>query len=417
MKTRNRFMRFVTVLSITALALSVIVSCGGGGGGGTSNNNNLSTTTQAANSSSSAMGAVKLSSTVGMSADMASGSVPAGYAPGKRKAMDTSDIAKLDPRLQQVVDKMMSELQKPAISNTMSKSRLKTMSAPLSAATMSTTCALGGSVIITADTVSGGTTTTNTLQVTFDRCREQNTTTYGELHGSLTGTHTLKSTVPTYEFADLTINLTDTEYPTSSFTANSEMNVYVMNGVFKNTNNNNTSGNSSALGVFSWTIKDAVNGDTVMSFQFGSGQTPVTDAWSDTNPLGYGTETHTGNGTYVLSVASPGGSLTYNVTLSALGYQLLTTSTYEEESINGSVNISWTPDLSQWGCANGTYTFTTAAPIHTPSASLTECPTSGILQVNNATIQFNSNESVEVTVGTLSETFPSCQDIGGGMCG
>ncbi len=413
-------LKVVSLLFLIAFFIGTVISCsGGGGGGGTT----ISATSQAAASSSGAMGAVKLSSTVGASAEMASGSIPAEYAPGKMKVLDTSDIAKLDPRLKTVVDKMMSQLQKPIVTNTMSKTRAsKTSSAPLSAATTTSGgCLLGGSYTITVDSITSLETTTNTLDITFTNCKDYDsaTATHSNLYGSLTGTHAFNVSTG-YGSANLGVNLTDTSYPTESYTAGSETNVYAMNGVFNSVDNNGASGTNSALGSFSWTLKDPVNGDTVMSFSFGSGAAPVTDVWTSSTDISNNkTDINTGNGAYTLGIAGPNGSLTYSVTLSGLEYKLLTyAGGGSDEWINGSVSIAWTPDLSQWGCLNGTYAFTTAVgtPVHTPL--LSNCPTSGTVQVNNATIQYNTDQTVTVSVGTLTETFSDCDSLGGGgMCG
>jgi hypothetical protein len=291
------------------------------------------------------------------------------------------------------------------------------MSAPTAT---SGACNLSGTVSLTVDSVVSAGTTTNTLDITFTNCREYDafTGTYSELNGSMTGTHAFNDTIPViYESANLDVTLTDTEYPNDQFTAGSETNVYSLNGVFSSVNNNNTSGINSALGSFSWTEKDPVSGDITMSFSIGSGQTPVTDVWSITTNVSGTTETNTGNGVYSMSISAPGVSLTYNLTLADFEYKLLTyTNGDTDEWINGSVTISWNPDLSQWGCLNGTYTFTTAAgtPIHTPWISY--CPTSGTVQVNNATIQFNPDQTVTVSIGGLSETFEDCESLGNGMC-
>lgn len=84
--------------------------------------------------------------------------------------------------------------------------------------------------------------------------------------------------------------------------------------------------------------------------------------------------------------------------------------------MNGSIIISWTPDLSLYGCIGGKINFATPddLPLHF-DAVLSNCPSSGTLQVNNATIVYGT--SITVTVGKDVKTFTACTDMGnGGMC-
>lgn len=77
--------------------------------------------------------------------------------------------------------------------------------------------------------------------------------------------------------------------------------------------------------------------------------------------------------------------------------------------------------MSQYGCLNRTYVFTTAAgtPLHWGPADY-YCPSSGIIQVNNATIAYGTPSGNNVTVTLLpsgpSEVFSDCMSMGGGMC-
>ena len=122
-----------------------------------------------------------------------------------------------------------------------------------------------------------------------------------------------------------------------------------------------------------------------------------------------------------LNVNAPGQSITLSITLTDLEDKYHTNSiTGDDEWINGSITIGWWPDMSQWGCLNGIYTFTTTAlnPIHW--APYDYCPSSGVVQVNNAKIEFGMPSGYYVTV-TLqpsgpSEVFADCYSMGGGMC-
>lgn len=408
-------LKIVGLVSAAALiAGTMLSSCSGGGSSG---GTQISSTQKAAASSSAAMGAVQLSSTVGESANMASGSIPAGYAPGKMKVIDTSAIANIDPRLKTVVDKMVSELRKPAVIQAMSNTQsYKAMSAPLySAGAATATCGISGTYSITYNSVVTGTTTTtttDTITVTFNNCRNFEDLTYSNLSGSMTGTHVFDTNG--YDAADLDVNLTDTVYPSASFTSGTETAVFAMDGIFNAINNNGASGTNSARGSFSWTDKTS---NTAMFFSFGGSGTPVTDNWTNTA----GVLTHTGNGSFGLAITAPNLQVSLNIGLTNLVHAVQTFTGYQEDSISGRVSINWSPDLSQWGCVNGNYDFTTIVPIRWDGVT---CPTQGTLQVNNATIEYGIPLGTKVTVtisdgsgGSISEVFTDCDAMDQGTCG
>lgn len=415
MLKKSRYAGFSFLSLVISLSLWALASCGGGGGnsdGGTQ----LTATQKAAASASAAEGAIALSSNVAGSADMASGYIPAGYAPGKRGPRAGTDaIANIDPRLKKVVDKMHVQMQRPAVRNTLSKAAAinKILSAP-----STIFCVSGGSYVVSDTISSSGTATTHTLTVTYNACKDNF---YNNIiNGSISATHTIDA-VATSESATVTItNLTDTTYYDTSYTQ--ETDILALNGTFtSNSTGNLTAGTASALGAFTWTIVDAVYGNVVMAFNFGTGATPITDTWTTSSSAGNTTEIHTANGAYGLSITSPGAQpISLGITLTNLTDKVVSNFSGIDEWINGSISIVWSPDLSQWGCLNGTYTFTTAnsTPIHTPGYG---CPTSGTVQVNNATIEFGKPSGTMVTVtltGTgLSEVFSDCMSMGGGMCG
>jgi hypothetical protein len=101
----------LALMSVLVLGLALFVSCGGGGGGTAGGGGNppvnYSSPSQAASSSGAVTAAIALSSAVGSAADLAGSQIPAGYAPSlKAKAVDTSAIANIDPRLK-LIDNMM----------------------------------------------------------------------------------------------------------------------------------------------------------------------------------------------------------------------------------------------------------------------------------------------------------------------
>jgi hypothetical protein len=412
----QRFVLLLSLLAAMILLVGTIVSCG------SKNNNSGSTTaTQAAASSSAAKGAASLSDAVGQSADIASGVIPAQYAPGmgSGSAANTDDIANVDPRLKNVVDKMVGVLQKTGTKSAKSQaasfrsSAFKSISsAPSGSATFTAVpCDVSGTYDVAVNLSTSGTSTTWNLDMTFHDCKD--ITGYDIVNGHLYAAHT-KDSGSNYEHAQVTANLIDTDYDVSSNITGT----FALNGTFESIKSGSV-GTNSALGSFTWT-DPGTNGNTVYAFSFGAGGNAITDIWSKTTGATGATTTRTGNGTYSLSITAPNGSVTLAVTLTGLEHKVLqyTVGLHTDEWLNGAVNLAWTPDLSQWGCLAGTYTFTTAAntPIHTPFGI--GCPTSGTLQVNNATIEYGkpSGTQVTVTIGTLSETFANCSALGNGLC-
>jgi hypothetical protein len=411
MSRKYKLLNVFVVIALLALGSWTIVSCGGGGGGGGAAP--LPTTQQAAASSSAAMGSVQLSATIGQASSMASGAIPAGYAPGKTTRSDTSAIAKIDPRLKDIVDQMMAKLEKPMIKNTVGKATLsKVYSAPV--ATVFSACSITGTYLITVNSItSSGTATINSIAVTFNKCRD---VAGEEMHGTLSATHSF-DTVASSETSTVTTNLSFNDYDPSFTTMNS---IATISGNFNSsvTGTTNATGRNYANGLFSVTTP-TVNGMT-MAFTF----TNVTDVWSATTTTLGTTTQNTGNGAFALSMKDnsviPSATLlSLTITNTNLIYKVFTAATYQDEWINGMVTIGWVPDLSQYGCLGGNYTFTTAAatPIHTPSAST--CPTSGKTTLNSAVIEFGKPAGVQVTVTVGSGTpavFTDCNSLDSGAC-
>lgn len=417
MHKKRNFMKYCSLFISAAFVLSFVSSCGGGGSSGPSTVN-YSSPDQAAASSTVGMAAISLSEIVGSTAQIATDSIPAGYAPGKTgSGMNTAPIAKIDPRLKDMVDKMVAQLQKPAVKNSLAKmSSYKTVSsAPLSSVTGSCSTVTDSSI------VSSGTSTTYTVTVTINGCRTEDTMLgiYEDLNGTISGTHTVDSTNQ-YTSAEVAANLTSFSYTDETYTTWKEkgemsgtFGSQIMGDIFSN-----ATGTNSANGAFTVTTSSYSDIPNVkMAFSFKN----VRDVWSISTVGSDQTNTHTANGSYTLAMTDTLNSetLTLSIGLTNLENKIKYYGNGDEDMwINGSVTINWTPDLSQWGCLNGTYNFTTITPIYT--GALSYCPTSGILQVNNATIEFGVPSGSWVTVtltGGASAEFPDCDYLGGGMCG
>ncbi len=405
------------LMTVLVLGLAVyFVSCGGGGGGGDSGSTTVtySSPSQAASSSNAVMGAVVLSGTVGSAADTASGAIPAGYAPLlKAKVFDTNAIAKIDPRLKTVVDKMVADLKSSTITGALAKARsLKiSNSAPSlsSSITVSTGCAGGGYYTVSGADTSTVSYTEDTITVTYHDCRDTILSSYDNLSGSIQAYHK-----HLLDGSSDTANVTATTLSIASYVTGSLNSTDTLNGTFNisdnvtsNVTGTVTSGQSSANGTF--TVTDA-SGSGTFSF------TNVTDVWTRTTTNTETTDDHVYNGIFSLGMNGGGNTFTFTLTLSSLENKLRTNADLSEDWwINGTTTMAWSPSLGG-ACLPGTITIATVIPIHTPADG--SCPPSGEITVNNATIRFGvpSGTQVTITVGSTPQVFTDCYSLGGSQC-
>ncbi len=405
---RITIVRLLSVLSVTALLAGSILSCSGGGGGNDGGGQvTYTNATQASSSTKAVTGAVTLTSTLDQSSSMASSEVPS-YAPKKRgKAVNTDAIAYLDPRLKNVVDKMVADLKLPVIGSAVQKSRsLKTMNAT-SISISPTTCAGGSGTysVSGSDTSVPGSYDEDTATIQFTNCRQSTSTTYTVVSGTLQlyRKHLLDN-------SSNIENMTATNFTVKLYLSDTLYSTDVLNGTFNNTNNL-TSGRNDANGSFT----ETGSGGDIATFSFNN----ISDVWTSATTTTSGTVTtdeDTLNGSFVFDYSSGGSSIfAMTISLSNLKDKVRTNADLStDEWIDGSIGLSWQPDLSQYGCVPGTITIGTgvATPIHTLSGA--ECPASGTVTVNNATIVFGS--PVTVTVGSDVKTFSSCTLMGGDSC-
>jgi hypothetical protein len=409
--TQDKYNVITLLLALSLLAS--IASCGGDskGKGGTQ----LNDIEKAAASADAAKGAIELSTAVGQAASLAEGAVPPEVfaAPGKTvSGPKTSNIGNIDPRMQSAVEQMLGMLQRPAVQGALAKAKtVPAVRSAVSATGNVTVSCDSGSYEVNASLVTGATTTTFSFTVNYANC--MHLTRHETINGSLSGTFTTDSADHSRNSEILADHLSLTSYANDNMTV---MSVFELNGAFIAENVNNAHGRNSARGTFTCTIPSA-QGDMVTTLTLGSGQSGVTDDWT-VLPAANGTAvTHTGNGAHGFSLSSPGGFLSLTITLADMTSTVFTDLEGNEDlAINGSITIAWVPDLSQWGCLNGTYTFTTIDDIHTPR--FYHCPTSGTLQVNNATIEFGkpSGTQVTVTLNGISKVYANCDALGGGLC-
>jgi hypothetical protein len=410
----KRYYRDIAVLlSLTALVAVVVVSCGGGGdngGGGTT----LTDTQKAAASAIGAQSASSLSMNVGSAAGDAQGFLPPSVktAPGKTSPRTgTAAIANIDPRLKDMVDKMRAQMQRPMIAGALSKTSARKAMSAATVSAASTLCTSGTYTV--ADTIATSPSgTTHAFSVTYNSCRDSSSSIYEILSGSITGTYS--NNADSSHAAQLHVDLSTSTY--DSTLTSPLIATLTMSGDFTSqVNGTLTAGGNTANGSFVERLYFG-GADISSSLLFSN----VSDSWTYSTSGGNVTDEHTGNGGFTLQVQdnTTGSRFGLTVTLTNLVDKFITYANYDtDEWINGRVGISWTPDLSQWGCLQGNYDFTTLAPVHT--AVTDYCPSSGSVRVNNAVIQFGvpTGTNVKVTLdGGPSEVFTDCTYLGGGMC-
>jgi hypothetical protein len=157
--------------------------------------------------------------------------------------------------------------------------------------------------------------------------------------------------------------------------------------------------------------------------------TNLNDTWTSThnNTDGSDTDVDTVSGTFTISVATSGTTnFSFSLSTSLVDkWQYLNDGPVTVKNwINGTITMSWVPDLTAYGCLPGSITLATdeADPLTYEFATGYSCPVSGTLTINNALIEFGTSSGtatdIIVTVNGVSETYPSCTalEATGGMC-
>jgi hypothetical protein len=256
-----------------------------------------------------------------------------------------------------------------------------------------------------------------TVDIRFDSCRDVPDT--AGIYSITTGTiHVYDKEMAgnAANTRNATLDLTAEKY--DSLNADAHVKTDVAKGIFDGTDSGTAtsrSGRNSASGSFS--EKDWAKNETG-TFYF----TNLVGDWTWEDASGVKTTANTANGNFgLLFVPDSGQSLKLNIGLTNLINKVQKNlDTSWDQWVNGSVTISWTPDLSAFGCKSGRVTFTTAdaTPLHFAAPDST-CPSSGTLQINNATIVYYGAEdpgNILITVGTGTASVPDCTWLQGGIC-
>jgi len=400
-------MKHSRVLFLIFIALSLALVFAACGGGGDSGPTNFSNADQASAASTSVEGARALTDMMGQVSSIAMQNVPAGYAPQRQRELTTDKIANIDPRLKDMVDKMIAHVQLPTIQSSISQANSLAVSRATTVTVVSD-CPGGGTYSIAGlDSSVVNSFNEFTIDITYTACKDRTGTTYNEISGSMHLYHKVMLDLSS-EIADVTLD----KLAIAGYENGQEMNRAVLDGVFNNTDNG-SNGSSSASGYFELISNQQ---DMKGKYTFSN----VANSWSVlTDATGTTEEASTG-GTMSLSLAqiSTSNSQALTISVNNLTEKEFTSITGDkDEWINGTISVDFSPNVS--GCFEGRFVIATAEtdPVHTPYGSY--CPTAGTVSINNATIEFGkpSGIMVTVTVNDVTTELNSCDQLGsGGMC-
>jgi hypothetical protein len=417
------------LMAVLVLGLSVyLAACSGGGGGGGSDSGTplatYSTTTQAAAATSTTMGVMTtMGAQISSGMSMGLSSIPAGYAAKFAKRNSGGDIGSIDPTLKMMMENMAKRSKSPVIQKAVKKAAALKAKRVISVNDPLPCDNAGGTIMIVGTNNSDDASAPadiSTYDITFNSCRDNITST--ETNGTLHIEDNSSRNAPYAYSSSLTANLTEKIYTDSTFTALSQQ--FVFSGTFSD-NDQITSGTVGANGSFVMTIPaQGAAPATQITLAF----TNLSDTWTSTrNADGTDTDVDTVGGAFGITVSSDS-TVNFQLTLSLNlvdKWQFMNDSAGTEKNwMNGSISVSWVPDLSASGCLPGSISISTveADPLTYTFASGSICPISGTLTINNATVEFGTSSGtatdIIVTVNGTSQAYPSCfaLDAAGGAC-
>lgn len=236
-------------------------------------------------------------------------------------------------------------------------------SAPSKVTDLSSVCSVGGS----AEVVSPDFPDANPYEVTmtFIDCDDGNTTTNGVISLSETTTAT------GYDFS-ISMGGTTTYTMAANDGSMTLTSAVTMSG---SDNLDGTAGSANMNGSMGMSF-----GADSLSVDFNA----LSVSWSDSGT----TSTSSLSGGMSVSATSSGVTQGFSATFTS--FTFIEDYMTSETTVNGTIAFSSSPA----SCADGTYTFTTIAPIVDYGSG----PVAGTLQVNNATISYNSDSTVVITL-------------------
>jgi hypothetical protein len=415
--------RLFLVLMLVLSTAVILANCGGGGGGGAPAPVTFSAPSQAAGANATANSAVAMTDTqFALAMDMGLSSLPAGYAPRlARKMSRAGDAGSLDPKLKKALDSMAKFSQAPALRSAVKKAKSFSSLKKTTSVNDTVTCD-SGNMVITGTNNSDELNATSDIAnytITFNNCRDNFF--YAELSGTLQVSDISSRTTLAFD-SSLTANLTEKMYSSSTDITADE--TFTLSGTFRGIDQL-TSGSITANGSFVMTFP-AQGGfpETVMTYAFNN----ISDTWTSAdNADGSVTEVDDLSGTFTMTLAITGeGTYQFSLGLSLTDeWQYMNDVAGTEKNwMDGTVTMSWAPDMTAYGCLAGALNIST---LETDPIAYTYaggfCPVSGTLSINNATIEFGSTSGtstdilVSVNNGT-PQVYSSCSslDLAGSMC-
>ncbi|MCG3111433.1 MAG: hypothetical protein MCM46_06365 [Candidatus Manganitrophus sp. SB1] len=399
---RKRFSLTIGML----LSISLLVyACGGGGGsssggggGGTTPISNASQGSQAASS-----GTTGAQSGTALS-DIASslGSAAGGGVFGLSKPM--SPFTKQNPKYAKIVamnNKVARSKSMMKISNRMKAVKAKTSFAVGDGEAVD--CTDGGTVTATGSPDSSG---AFDLDLVFSDCREEGTQINGPVSMTATGNFDENT-----QAGILTMNMTLGEGSNAFSIQDYEEingNAYAnLVGVMESTMTLNTSFNMTSATAGSVTL--AATGDASFD-DFTETMNILFVGFEDESAFDEtaGTFSNNLNGAITQSFTEDDGTHTTAISFTNMAVSATENDTGEAVSLSGTVAVNFTPDTD---CGiEGTFSFQTVTPLQYDSGE--SCPVAGHLVINsNTNIEFNSDQSVDVTVGSETSSFASCDEL------
>jgi len=423
MEKRRGFLLFLSMSAIAMLIVSLVAACGSKSDKSNTNASvSYTSTDQAAKSGSSANAAVDLSQSMNdAAAGLGTDSNPTAYnAPGVNSSADTASLSAIDPQLKSLADGMIGQMKSTIVADAVAKARAM-RSAHLASAPSATSLTIHGFCVdgVGTFTITGSDSSTvtykeYTVDIVLNACPDSTSAIHSVSSGTI---HVYEKELNDNSSVNrhATIDLTALDYNGAALTktkkAKGDFNADESGSLTSRT------GTNSANGSYSETIP-VTGGEQVGTFYF----TNLSGAWTWNLASSVKTVSNTLNGSFGLNVTSPSGSLKLDIALANLQDRVRHNDIgsllgSRDRWINCSITITWTPDLSAYGCIGGTTTFTTAeaTPLHY-SIPASKCPATGTLVINNATIIFGN--PIVVKVGNDQTTFASCAEMDhNGLCG
>ncbi|TAJ98348.1 MAG: hypothetical protein EPO39_18490, partial [Candidatus Manganitrophaceae bacterium] len=392
------------------LSISLLVTgCGGGGSSGSSGGDGTTPISNASQGSQAASsGTTGAQAGTGLSDIVSSlSSAAGGGAFGLSKPM--SPFTKQNPKYAKIVamnNKVAHSKSMMKVANRMkaTKAKAKASFAVTAVPTSEDPCTDGGTV-----TTSGSfddATGSFALDLSFLECREGGTQINGPV--SMTATSTFDDTT---QAGNLVMNMTLGNVNTTFSIQNYEEingNPYAnLVGVLESTMTLGTTINNTSAGV--GTLILTANGDASFN-DFSQTTTIIFAGFQDTSAFDEtaGTFSDTLNGAITESHTEQDGTHTAAISFTNLAVSVAQNTAGEAVSISGTVSVNFTPDTD---CGiEGTFSFQTVTALQYNTGD--SCPVAGHLVINSNThIEFNSDQSVNVTVGNETSPFASCHDL------